>query len=811
MQISETQIAEVNSLRQITRDLIAISTLPAIWAGLHPEGVIKSLSNVLLNTLDLDFVFIRLGREDASDSIDTLCSKRHDAADSFRPHINSALDAFSNPSDAHEPMTVPDPSGDGMLRVHAIRFGVAEDSRFVVAGSRRAGFPSEHDRVLLGVGSNQAAVVVQRRRAEQALQHSERRFLDLADTAPAMLWVTESDGSCSFLSRGWYEFTGQGPDEGIGFGWIEAIHKEDQEPARKAFLAANEKMQEFTLEHRLLHADGSYRWVIDMGRPRFSPAGKFLGFVGSVLDITHRKQAEEALHETQARLSAIFDILPVGVGVVDATGTVVLLNQAMQRYLPTKIPPSLDDLRHTRWRAHHEDGSSYDRQDFPGARALRGERVVPGIEMLYAEDDGTEIWTQVAAVPVRNERGQVTGQVTVVNNIDALKCTEAALRVSEEKYRNLFNEMSRSNRHLSNFLAVLAHELRNPLAPILTGLELMRMRPDSSETVARVREMIERQVNQMVHLINDLLDIARVTNGKIELKKSPTDLNTIIANAVETSLPTIEAARHELSVTLGEIPLRLNADSTRIAQVIGNLLTNAAKYTPHGGKIKLIVEKDRDEAIISISDNGIGIPSESLSSIFEMFSQVDRNMDHSQGGLGIGLALVRTLVGLHGGTITAASEGTGKGSTFIVRLPIDHANEQFDDDTRSSTPIETMHRSLRILVADDNIDAAQSLASLLKMYGHDIRIVENGTQALLIAREFQPEVAFLDIGMPDMTGYEVARQLRLVDGLECTRIVAVTGWGTDEDRARSKEAGFDSHFTKPLTPAIIAKLLNELL
>ncbi|WP_192804902.1 PAS domain-containing hybrid sensor histidine kinase/response regulator [Noviherbaspirillum aerium] len=806
----ENHAVEVDRLRNLTRDLVAISTLPAIWGSLNPEGVVKSLSNVLLSTLNLDFVYIRLANRDGSDTIENLCSKRHGASEGFLPQVRVALDAFVMRFDADAPATIPDPFDDGTLRVSVTRFGIAEDNGIVVVGARRADFPSEHDRLLLGVGANQAASTVRRQRTEQALQRSEGRFLDFANAAPAMLWVTEPSGSCSFLSRGWYEFTGQHQNDGIDFGWITAIHPEDQERVGNAFQGANENREEFTLEYRLLHANGSYRWVIDQGRPRLSSAGGFLGFVGSVLDITNRKQAEEALSETQAQLSAIFEILPVGVGVVNADGIVVLSNQEMQRYLPTRIQPSLDDARHSRWRAYWEDGRPYCRQDFPGVRALQGERVVPGIEMLYTQDDGAEIWTQVAAVPIRGDSGHITGQVAVVTDIDAFKRTEAALRVSEEKYRSLFNEMAQSNKHLSDFLAVLAHELRNPLAPILTGVEMMRIRPDSPETVVRVRDMIERQATQMVHLINDLLDIARVTNGKIEIKKKPIDLNSIISSAIETSLPVIEAARHELSVRLSEKPLRLNADPTRIAQIVGNLLTNAAKYTSQGGKIKLIVDQDGAEAVISVIDNGIGIPSDSLSQVFEMFSQVGRNMDHSQGGLGIGLGLVRNLVHLHGGTVTATSEGTGKGSTFIVRLPIDHVDKQHYDAYMSSTPTGITGTTLRILVADDNLDAAQSLASLLDMYGHDVQVAKEGTQALQVANDFQPDVAFLDIGMPGMNGYEVAIRIRKMTGLEGITLVAVTGWGTDEDRARSTAAGFNKHFTKPLSPTAVSELLEEI-
>lgn len=592
--------------------------------------------------------------------------------------------------------------------------------------------------------------------------------------------------------------------------FTDKIHSEDRSHVLSAVANAIETGELYDIEYRIPQRSGEVSWVTAKGKIFEDAKTGKKRFAGVAVDITERKKMEEALRDTQAWLSAVFEILPVGVAIVDANGKVELSNQEMHRYLPTRIQPSLDEQRHGRWRAYHEDGRLYTREEFPGARALRGERVVPGIEMLYTKDDGTQIWTQVAAVPIHDVDRRITGQVAVVTDVDTFKRTEEALRHSEEKYRSLFNDMAKSNKNLNEFLAVLAHELRNPLAPILTGLELMRMRPDSPDTVARVREMIERQANQMVHLIDDLLDIARVTNGKIEIKKKLVDLNSIVLSAVETSLPTIEGAQHELTMRVSETPLLIYADFTRIAQIIGNLLTNAAKYTPKGGKIKLSVEPDGDEAVISVNDNGIGIPVESLESVFEMFSQVHNNMERSQGGLGIGLALVRTLVQLHGGAIVATSEGPGKGSTFIVRLPLASSGEDASNQEKPSLKIESTSRSLRVLVADDNSDAAQSLSSLLNAYGHDVKIACDGAQALLIATQFRPEIVFLDIGMPGMTGYEVARRLRKIEGLQKTRLVAVTGWGAETDRTQSKEAGFDSHFTKPLSPEAIAESLGAL-
>ena len=794
-------VSELDSLRQTTRDLVALTTLPAIWGDLPPEYAVDSLAEVLLRMLDLDLVHVRLLGSVDGNAYDTTRSTPATVAALFLPVVRAALESEAAP---------PTHLVDGRpFRTCVLRLGVGGDIGALVAGSWRGDFPTENERMLLSVGVNQATVVLQRRLAERTLKHSESQFLNFADTAPSMLWVTEPNGSCSFLSRGWQAFTGQTKEAGLGLGWTDMIHPDDREGARMAFLEANARRQEFSLEHRIRHVDGGYRWVIDAGRPRFSNEGDFLGFVGSVLDIDDRKQAEQMLFEARETLAAVFEALPVGVAVTDQAGKVLLSNKEMQQYLPTGVLPSRDEARRSCWRAFHADGSPCAQQDFAGARALRGERVVPGIEALYTREDGSEIWTQVAAVPLAASDGTPNGQVSVVMNIDAFKRTEAALRLAEANQRSLFDEVAKSNRNLSEFLAVLAHELRNPLAPILTGLEIMRMRADSAETVGNVRGIIERQVKQLSHLINDLLDIARVTNGKVEIRKELADLKAIVSNAVETSLPLIEKGHHEFSLKLHDAPLPVNADSARIAQVVGNLLTNAAKYTPRGGTIKLTVAKDGDTAVISVADSGIGIPAEALESVFDMFSQVGRNMDHAQGGLGIGLALVRQLVGLHNGSVKATSAGPGKGSTFAVRLPLDLGGAA-DAGAPNAGAAAGTAKTFRILVADDNVDAAMTLAALLGMHGHDLRVAHDGQQALALAQQFRPQVVILDIGMPGMTGYEVAQRLRNDTALAPCTVVAVSGWGAKDDLARAKAAGFDMHFTKPVAPARLSDFLNSL-
>ncbi|MFC5513357.1 PAS domain S-box protein [Massilia jejuensis] len=811
MHLPEDAVSELDSLRRTTRDLVAITTLPAVWSKLAPQGVIASLAKVLSNMLDLEFACVRLHEDAAGEAIDAMHSSRPGAQERFLPLAQAALANAAARGDSAEPILLAHPIDGQMLRVSVVRFGIAGDIGTLVVGAARSDFPSEHERLLLGVSANQATVVLQRHLAERALLRSEARFLDLADTAPAILWVTEPDGNCSFLSRGWHVFTGQDKEAGLGLGWTAAIHPDDRDAAREAFIDANARRVAFSLEHRLLHADGSYRWVIDAGRPRLSAAGDFLGFVGNVLDISDRKRAEQTLQETRETLSAVFEALPVGVAVVDQSGEVVLSNKEMQQYLPTEgLPPLHAPARYERWRSFHADGRPRVRAEFADARALRGERVVPGIEALYRKDDGSEIWTQVAAVPLKGSDESPNGLVSIVTNIDAFKRTEAALRLAEANQRSLFDEVAKSNKNLSEFLAVLAHELRNPLAPILTGLEIMRMRADSHDTVSNVRGIIERQVKQLSHLINDLLDIARVTNGKVDIKKKASDLNLIVANAVETSLPLIEKSHHRFSLALPDGPLPVSADPTRIAQVIGNLLTNAAKYTPQGGNIRLVVERDGGEAVVSVHDDGIGIPAESLDMVFDMFSQVGRNMQHAQGGLGIGLSLVRQLVALHGGTVAAISAGADRGSTFVVRLPLDLGAAPASAQAVAARPGAAPAKVLRILVTDDNVDAATTLAALLEMHGHELRIAHDGAQALQIAAQFRPEVVFLDIGMPGMTGYEAARRLRGMPELERSIIVAVSGWGAKEDLSRSREAGFDMHFTKPVAPQHLSDFLDSL-
>ncbi len=385
------------------------------------------------------------------------------------------------------------------------------------------------------------------------------------------------------------------------------------------------------------------------------------------------------------------------------------------------------------------------------------------------------------------------------------------LRAAAEENARLVESLRDADRRKDEFLAVLAHELRNPLAPIRTGLQLLRMAP-APEVAPPARDVMERQLTHMVRLIDDLLDVSRISRGRIALRRERVTVRSVVDLAVEGSRPFLEAGRHTFLARVPEEPLELEADPTRMAQVISNLLTNAARYTPSGGRIELTVERDADRAVIRVTDNGLGIPPEMLPKVWEMFTQVNRKLERSQGGLGIGLSLVRRLVELHGGTATAESEGLLRGSTFTVRVPLattPAARPPSPDPVERAAP-----EGRRILVVDDNVDAAESLSILLQMSGHEVRTAHDGEAALAMVGAFRPEVVFCDIGMPGMDGYEVARRLRALEQgprAEAGRavLVALTGWGSADDKRLAREAGFDHHLTKPIEVTDVEATLRE--
>jgi PAS domain S-box-containing protein len=444
-----------------------------------------------------------------------------------------------------------------------------------------------------------------------------------------------------------------------------------------------------------------------------------------------------------------------------------------------------------------------------------------GDAVITADDSGRVTYLNPAAERLlgtseEEADGKLLDQVLHQVDSDKLAQTEEAMRDLQRRT----DELAGAERRKDQFLAMLAHELRNPLAPIRNAVELMRQVETGDPSFQPSREMVERQVKHLARLVDDLLDVSRINQGSIRLRKEGVDLGTVIQRAVEATRPLIDTRGHELQLDLPTDPVRLEADPTRLEQVIANLLNNAAKYTMPGGLIQIRAAQEGNEAVVRVRDNGIGVPPDVLDRVFEPFVQSEGSLARSEGGLGIGLTLVRSLVEMHGGRVEAHSPGLGQGSEFVVRLP---ARVPAEKPAVSATfpgmpampempPMDTpFHaRGLRVLVVEDNVDAAESLAALLRLWGHDVRVVHDGLVAIDEARRQHPEVVLLDIGLPGLDGYEVAKRLRQDAELDGALLVAMTGYGQPDDRRRSREAGIHHHFVKPVEPFVLRTLLANL-
>jgi PAS domain S-box-containing protein len=500
------------------------------------------------------------------------------------------------------------------------------------------------------------------RQIESVLRASEARFRSLADNAPVLIWMTGLRNEAVYFNKPWLDFTGRSLEDELGSGWIESIHPDDRRSCVDTFERAFARRESLTMHFRLRRHDGAYRWILDNGVPYLAADGAFAGYVGSCVDITPRKLAEE--------------------------------------------------------------------------------------------------------------------------------------------------ELEQADRRKDEFLAMLGHELRNPLAPIGVAVEIMRKLASGDESITWAREVIARQLRQLTRLVDDLLDVSRITRGKITLLLAPLELRGVVAQAVETSRPLIESGSHQLTVHVPSDPVWVRGDAVRLGQVLSNLLNNAAKYTPDGGRIELTVERRDSQVILTVADNGLGLPAEMLERAFDLFWQLEAG-EHAQRGLGIGLTLVKRLVELHGGDVEARSAGRGRGSEFIVRLP---ALEVGGEPASVATPDTTRPPLIRrrILVVDDNVDAAEALSRILQLQDQEVCVAHDGHAALQMADATRPEIVFLDLDLPRMNGLEVARRLRAVRPGRPLLLVATTGFGQEEDRRRTAEAGFDHHLVKPIDPQALQSLLASL-
>jgi signal transduction histidine kinase/CheY-like chemotaxis protein len=495
---------------------------------------------------------------------------------------------------------------------------------------------------------------------------------------------------------------------------------------------------------------------------------------------------------------AFLERLPAGAYTCDPDGLITYFNQhAVQLWgRSPKLNDPIDRFCGS-FKLYAVDGSPITHDECWMALALKNLREYYGHEIVIERPDGHRLTALAHANPIHNDRGRLIGAVNVLVDISERKRAEESLKEAD--------------RAKNEFLATLAHELRNPLAPIRAAVKILQLKSEPAPESRSALDVIERQTRQMTRLIDDLLDIARITSNKLELRRAPIELGQVIAAAVETSRPLIEQRGHRLIVKAPAAPIQINGDLVRLAQVVSNLLNNAAKYTERGGRIWLESGRNKGEAVIKIRDTGVGISAEALPRIFEMFTQASR-ANESRSGLGIGLTLVKRLVEMHDGTITAHSDGPGKGSEFIMRVPLapttpPPANRPAKAKLKSRN---ARRKPIRILVVDDNQDSADSLGMLMKLLGNDVRIVNDGLAAVAVANEFEPQVVLLDIGLPTLNGYEAARKFRKQPWGAKAVLVAVTGWGEAVDRQKSKKAGFDHHLVKPVEPDVLTTLLASL-
>ncbi|MDQ3563232.1 MAG: PAS domain S-box protein [Pseudomonadota bacterium] len=758
-------------------------------------------------------------------------------------------------------------------------------------------------RILLGIQD-----ITEILQFQVAVRESQTRYQALVDASAQSVWTADSNGAVVEDSPSWRAFTGQTYEQWKGFGWLDTLHPEDRERVSELWQRAVAQRTPMQTLYRVRHVSGEWRWTAVRAVPVLNPDCSVREWVGMNVDITERKQAEEALRLRNDQFETLLNEAPLGVYVVDSDFRIRQMNPtALPVFgsIPDVIGRDFDEMIHILWHKEYADeiverfrhtletGEPYivperieERRDrrvreayewqinripLPEGRygvvcyfwdisreVLAREAIAESegrlrfmaesmpqkiftakpsgdidyfngqlmeftgltfeqirdwgwLQFIHPDDveknmrrwkhsintgkyfhlehrfrrkDGKYRWHLSRAHAMRDADGQVLMWIGSSTDIEGQKQTERALKEAD--------------RRKDEFLGMLAHELRTPLSAISNVAEILWQQPTSDRETTRLQSMLTHQTRTLTRMVEDLLDISRITSGKIRLEKELIALSPVIGRAVESTRSLLESRRHELIVSEPDSPLRIEADAARLEQILVNLLSNAAKYTDPGGRIHLIAKEENGGMCLMVRDNGIGISAEMLSRVFEMFTQVDQSLERTHGGLGIGLALVRSLVEQHGGTIEAESAGTGQGSKFIVRLPLGTMPQQ-DQGARGVAPVQpAIGPARRILVVEDNQDAAESLAALLELLGHAVRSVHDGASALETAAAFRPDVVLLDIGLPDINGYEVAPRLRQQPGLERIALAALTGWGQEEDRLRARTAGFDHHFVKPI-------------
>jgi PAS domain S-box-containing protein len=653
--------------------------------------------------------------------------------------------------------------------------------------SQRTSFTAD-ELQLMKTLSDQVAAVLERGHLDRKLRESEERFRVLVETASQAVWETNREGKVVEDSPSWRAYTGQTVDEWVGHGWVDAVHPDERALAEKRWSDAVRDKTPVDSEFRL-RSPGGWRWTNVRAAPILEPDGSVVKWTGMNLDISDRKAAEAALRESEERFRTLTDNIAQLVWMADASGGLVWYNKRWFDFTGAK----LEELQGTGWqKVFHPDHAARVEQNFR-LKMRAGEPFEDSFPLRGK--DGTYRWFLCQAVPIHGENGEVLRWFGTNTDITAEREVELALKEGD--------------RRKDEFLAMLAHELRNPLAPIRTAVKVLDMTEGNSPEAVRTREMIARQVAHMSRMIDDLLDVSRIARGKVELRKDRCDVVKIVRDVASDYRPSLDQGGIELSVVVPDEPLWVSGDHTRLSQIVGNLLHNAGKFTDAGGKVEVRVEADHtvNKAVVIVCDTGIGMEPSMLTRVFETFSQADRSLERSRGGLGLGLALVKGLVELHGGSVEAHSEGPGKGSRFTVRLPLSSARAVRNCPRPADRALQPVNGTMRVLVIEDNPDAANILKELLVLMGYSAEVAYAGPTGLEAARELRPDVVLCDLGLPGMDGFAVAKALRADPATLGTYLIAQTGYGKAEDRRRAREAGFDLHMTKPIDPTELERVL----
>jgi two-component system CheB/CheR fusion protein len=695
-----------------------------------------------------------------------------------RPHVERALAgeevAFDNrlvfegrPARDVRVSYVPHRDGSGRVRGFAVHVSDISEMKAVEKALRRSERMLEQAQVAAQVGSWE-------------LTFDER----LQEVPGSSLWSAET-----------YRILGYAPDSEASAARFRArLHPADAETVHAQVVGAFQRLEPLETEYPITRPDGIVRVLHAWVHFERAPGGKTTHAFGTCQDITERKQAELAVRRAREQLQLVLDSTPAFIARYDRERRLVWANRSYAARFGKK-PEELAGV-------HLVDlvGEQAARVFDPlFTRVLAGESIQVELEVPYPSGPR---FVQLIAAPSLDAAGIPDGGVAVLSDL-------THRRLLERERERALADLQEANRHKDEFLGMLAHELRNPLAPILNGVEILEhLGPGQEERASKYHTIIARQARHMKRLLDDLLDVSRVSQGKIQLHKERVDLNALLQQAVEETRPTIVEKRHTLSLTLAPQQLVLSADPTRMVQVFANLINNAAKYTDPDGHVAITSTAQNDEAVVSVRDNGMGMTPELLTRAFDLFVQETRSLDRAQGGLGIGLTLVRTLVSMHGGSVRALSEGPGRGSELVVRLPLAHQALPFSADAAPKAR-DRSSVSLHVLIVDDNVDAAVALGQLMEIMGHEVALAHDGPAALKAATAAPPDLILLDIGLPGMDGYEVAARLRAA-GLSRAALVALTGYGRMDDVRRSRDAGFDHHLVKPVDLAQLQKITANL-